>query len=58
MLKALKYEVKKFLIKNDLDIPDYVEQLYQELRKDESIRISAIEKRMIIDKLQHLFSIE
>lgn len=56
LMQMLKYEIKNYLVKHDLDIPDYTDFLYKELKNDASIKISAIEKRMIMESLHHMFS--
>lgn len=49
---ALEEAVKNFLIKNDMDIPNYIEKIYKKLKKYELIKISTIEKNHIINELQ------
>ncbi|MGF2047941.1 hypothetical protein ACQUET_04280 [Lactococcus lactis] len=51
--RTLKIELSRFLAKEDLDIHEYIERLYHNLREEE-IKISKIEKEMIINKLQSL----
>lgn len=51
--RTLKIELSRFLAKEDLDIHEYIERLYHNLREEE-IKISKIEKDMIINKLQSL----
>lgn len=55
ILKSFKSYLKDFMIKNDYDIPDYVEWLYNQLLFEESIKISVIERRMIIEELNKIF---
>lgn len=56
LVETIKNEAYFYLVKHDLDIPDYVEKLYRILREDNAIRISAMERSIIIDKMQQFLS--